>query len=126
MKITDIFHINAVYYTWYNIRFYLILDGSLLYERVPNKQEAAAALNNPSVTPAAVGLNSAILGVLGSTGSAGSGGMGASGLSNDQTATGFDVTTAIYQQQQQSSSSSGSNKRRLYETDGGKCGNFVI
>lgn len=106
---------------------YIIIDGSLLYERVPNKQETAtaAAFNNPSAAVTAAGLNpaatTAILGALGSSGSTGSGSTGASGLSNDLSISGFDVAV---NQPQSSSSYSSSNKRRLYETDGGKCRSF--
>lgn len=120
---------------YYNVCFQFISDGSLLYERVPNKQEAAAAaaaaaaaLNNPSAAAAAaaaVGLNpataAAILGALGPPGSIASGSANAPGSSNDPSATGFDVAAAaaaLYQQQQGSTSSS--NKRRLYETDSGE------
>jgi len=95
---------------------------------VPNKQEivttgtTSIALNNPSATTA-VGLNpataAAILGALGPPGSVNSGNTSISGSSsNDPSSSGFDMATAVLYQ---SSSSSGSNKRRLYETESGKC-----
>lgn len=108
--------------------FTFFVDGSLLYERVPNKQEVVtsetAALNNPStVTP--VGLNpataAAIIGALGSPGSISCGNTSVSGysdISSNDPSSGFDMTNAVLYQ---TSFTSGSHKRRLYKTENSKC-----
>lgn len=99
---------------------------------MPNKQDVTIA----QLTPAsAVGLNPAaaavILGALGPPGSMNSVNTIGPGLSNDQSASGFDVAAALYQQQQQQqqhqqqqqqqqqSTTSSSNKRRIYDADSG-------